>query len=102
MTAKNATRAAFLVEALLDIRYDLNPPENYRNTERWKNGLTPIGMDEADEVFRIEMVEGEDGGGSMHEIATIDRGLARRMFAWLAADIEQELRELGVEPPPDE
>lgn len=84
MTPEQAKRAAFLIQARHDILYDLDPPQVDReDKKRWQYGLTPIGMDDADERFRIGMVEieGGDGGGMHHEIATIDT----------------ELRSLGVE-----
>lgn len=96
MTPAQAKRAAFLIQALEDISYDLDPPtEDRAAQEMWKYSLEPVGMGAADEVFKLEMADAGDDGTS-HEIATIDRGLARVGLRLLVTVIKAELKELGV------
>ena len=61
-------------------------------------------MEDEDDRFNLDMCGDEhlDEKEGSHQIARIDRGLGRKAMTWLCAEIERELRELGVEPPPEE
>lgn len=97
MKPEDARRAAFLLRALDDLRYEIEPPEDAaEDDKRWKgHNPKPIRLEKPTRKIELQIVDGDDGG--MHCLAKLEVCMISVAVVGLIANIENELRALGIE-----
>lgn len=110
MKAQDAKRAAFLLEALENLKWEARTDHPEARLEKLKKSWEhneakplPLMLDSAVTVdLDMAAGNGDDGDGSIATLARIDVGMMRKVVDFLINEIEVELRLLGVEIPPED